>query len=206
MSALQQQADHLMKTVSGQRYEIILNPLPESLLQRTCSEPLIAELLTRNKAGTQRVQIRCQGKQSWSLYIKGKIDLYVDVLVSRHPMNKGDRLQTSDVTFREENISQLRRGYLNRYEQLSHQQLANRIKAGTILTPSMLIPEQIIRRGDRITITARGQNSAKGGFTISMPGEALGNGALHQQIRVKNLSSGKIVKGKIISPSEVIVQ
>ncbi|OED44713.1 flagella basal body P-ring formation protein FlgA [Endozoicomonas sp. (ex Bugula neritina AB1)] len=194
-----------MNTISGKHYEVTVKPLPQSLLNRTCSEPLITHLLTPTAAGSQRLQIRCPENKPWSLYMKGNIDIYVDVLISRHPLNKGERPQASDFTLREENISTLRRGYLSEFKQLENKQVANRVKAGEIIIPSMLTAEQIIQRGDRITITARNRIK-NGGFTISMPGEALSNGALNQQIRIKNLSSGKILKGKIISPTEVVVE
>ena len=204
---LEQKAIHLMNILSGKRYQVSLKPLPKHLQDRPCSEPLKAEILTKNQAGTQRIQIQCPGEKPWSIYMKGNIDLYVDVLVSRHALNKGDTPQPTSFSFREENISELRRGYINHYQLLNNKQMASRIKAGGVITPSMLTAEQIIQRGDRITITAKGSNAGhQGGFSISMPGEALGNGAINEQIRVKNLSSGKILKGKIISSSEILIQ
>ena len=207
MTALQLRAQDLLNTVSGRYYDVTLKPLPGNLQTRVCSKPLTINFLSDAEAGPQRFQVVCTSEVPWSIYMKGNIDLFAAVLVSRRPLKKGEIPQTRDFILQEENISELRRGYLTRYDQLDQQQVASRIKAGEIITPSMLRAEQIIKRGDRVTITAQG-NSASGQnrFQISMPGEAMSTGTLNQQIRVRNLSSGKILKGTVISHREILVQ
>ena len=87
-----------MSTLSGKRYHTTLNPLPATLRDRNCAKPLKTRLLTDRVAGPQRLQVLCNSDTPWSIYIKGSIDLYVDVLVSRYPLNKDDIPQVADFT------------------------------------------------------------------------------------------------------------
>jgi len=57
----------------------------------------------------------------------------------------------------------------------------------------------LIKRGDTVTLSIR-----KNGITIEVQGKALGNGREKDEVRFK-LSSGKILKGKIISEKEADV-
>ncbi len=203
---LEQHAQKLMTTVAGSRFTVRITPLPKKIQSRFCAFHPVIKLLDTTRAGPQRMQIICKGTPYWSFYMKGHIDIYVDVLVSRRPFNKGDQPLPADLILQEKNISQLRRGYVTQFQQLDNLEVARKIKAGEVITPSMFNAEQIIKRNDRITITAKGGHSGHRGFTISMPGKALESGTVQQQIRVRNLSSGKIIRARIISSSEVMVQ
>jgi flagella basal body P-ring formation protein FlgA len=59
---------------------------------------------------------------------------------------------------------------------------------------------EVIRKGDQVVITAR-----SGTLSVRMPGEALSNGGLSEQIRVKNLNSKRVIKAQVIAPGQVEV-
>ena len=57
-----------------------------------------------------------------------------------------------------------------------------------------------MRKGDHVIISAR-----SGTLSVKMPGEALSDGGLSEQIRVKNLNSNRIIKARVTAPGQVEV-
>ncbi|HAV88201.1 MAG TPA: flagella basal body P-ring formation protein FlgA, partial [Pseudomonas sp.] len=72
------------------------------------------------------------------------------------------------------------------------------VQPGQVLTPAMLELAEVIRRGDQVVISAGNQS-----VNVRMPGEALTDGAPGEQIRVKNLRSGRIVRARVTGPGQV---
>lgn len=61
-------------------------------------------------------------------------------------------------------------------------------------------PQQIIRRGDTVTIAVEGQ-----GFTVRRPGEAQQAGAVGEWIAVKTSRKAEPVNAKIVRPGLVVI-
>ena len=72
--------------------------------------------------------------------------------------------------------------------------------AGTVLTPAVLESDQVVKRGQTVTIVAKA-----GGISVNMSGTALADGGLNQRIRVENTNSGRIVEGVVRSGEHVEV-
>ena len=198
--ALKQKADELSQTIKNSRYEVSLDSIPSTAGQNQCNHPPDILFLTGAEAGNQRIKIECTSPKRWSVYARGNIRLFVSVLVSRRALARGETIQPADVTLREQDIGALRRGYLLNDSILNNKQLTRRINAGDVITPKVLRAAHLIRRGDRIVIVAD-----NGSFTITMPGKAMEDGRLNQQIRVRNLSSGKTIQGTVSGSTEVTV-
>ena len=194
--------------LNARRSQASISPPPENLRLTPCDTLPKITVMSQAHTGPQRLELTCDSPNSWSIYIRGSIDVYVDILVSRTPLTRGMRPTTENTFLEERNISDLKRGYLLDHQQLENMTAARRIRAGEVIIPSMLEPEQIIQRGDRVSLIAGSGNAAKNtsSFFISMPGEAMNNGALHQQIRVRNTGSGRIVRGTIVSNTEVRIE
>ncbi|MCY1454933.1 flagella basal body P-ring formation protein FlgA [compost metagenome] len=58
----------------------------------------------------------------------------------------------------------------------------------------------MVSKGDQVVISAMSP-----AINVRMPGEALSNGAPGEQIRVRNLSSGRVVKARVKGPGQVQV-
>jgi len=62
----------------------------------------------------------------------------------------------------------------------------------TNMVPTMLKAQRLIERGQRVTVLAGGN-----GLEVRMPAEALSHGAKGERIRVRNLSSHRIIEGVV---------
>ncbi|MNI79624.1 flagellar basal body P-ring biosynthesis protein FlgA [compost metagenome] len=72
--------------------------------------------------------------------------------------------------------------------------------ADQVITLVNLEQAEVISKGDQVVIIAR-----SGTLSVRMPGEALSNGGMREQIRVKNLNSKRVIKAQVIAPGQVEV-
>ena len=109
-------------------------------------------------------------------------------------------LTSDDVRAERRDVAKLRRGYLGGVEDMNGMRLKSPVMAGTVLTPAVLESDQVVKRGQTVTLVARA-----GGIAVNMSGTALADGGLNQRIRVENLNSGRIVEGIVRSAEHVEV-
>lgn len=166
-----------------------------------CDKPLQGFLRNGTELRSRTiVGVRCSGSRPWKVYVPVDVVVLTDVLVAARPLPRGHVLSRDDVRRERHDVAKLRRGYLGSLEELAGQRLKAPILAGSVLTPSVLESDQVVRRGQTVTLIA-----AAGGIAVNMRGTALADGGLNQRIRVENLSSGRIVEGVVRSSEHVEV-
>ena len=69
------------------------------------------------------------------------------------------------------------------------------------MTPRVLEAPRLVRRGERVTITARAD-----GIDVRMAGKALMDGTAGERIRVRNINSDRVIEATVASPGMVEVQ
>jgi flagella basal body P-ring formation protein FlgA len=74
------------------------------------------------------------------------------------------------------------------------------LAAGAVLTPAMLTDVPLVTRGQQVTLEVGADT-----MNIRMAGEALDEAALGQRVRVRNLSSERVVEGVVRSAQVVEV-
>jgi len=153
------------------------------------------------RAGRSVVGVRCNGSKPWKIFVPVKIAALQHVLVSKLALRRGQLLNPSDFHLVEQDVAQLRKGYYTNARQVAGLRAKRAIRSGSVLTPSMLAQDKIVKRGSHVEILAR-----EGGLSVRMRGKAMANGAIGDRIRVKNQSSGREVTGLIIEPGVVLVQ
>ncbi|MEJ2687890.1 MAG: flagellar basal body P-ring formation chaperone FlgA [Gammaproteobacteria bacterium] len=150
--------------------------------------------------GNTTVGVRCEAQVGWTVYLSARIALFGNVLVTTHPMGRGDRVGRSDVKPVERDLSRLPYGYISDLSDARGKLVTRMIAAGAVLTPSMLTAPRLIHRGDRVMLVAQAA-----GLQVQMAGKAMGDGAAGDKIRVQALSSNRIVQGVVVSASVVKV-
>jgi flagella basal body P-ring formation protein FlgA len=94
----------------------------------------------------------------------------------------------------------LNNAYLTSPDQVAGLRLRRQVAADTVLAPNQLEQQEVVKRGDKVVISA-----ANSQVSVRMPGEALENGNMGTQIRVRNIRSGRVVKGRVTGPGQVDV-
>lgn len=146
------------------------------------------------------VGVRCTGSKPWKVYLPVDVIVMADVLTARFTLPRGHLVTGDDLVTDKRDVSRMFSGYLTDPSQLIGQRVKQQLIAGLVITPAMLQADQIVHRGQTVTLT-----TGSGGVMTSMTGTALMNGALNQRIRVENINSGRIIEGVVRSSQHVEV-
>ncbi len=150
--------------------------------------------------GNTTVGVRCSGSNPWTLYVPVTINVYARVVVAAVSLSKGEVIDDSKVHLAKYNLAKLPQGYFHEVSEVVGMLLRRNLAAGQPLTPTMLKARRLIERGQRVTVLAGGN-----GLEVRVPGEALSHGARGDRIRVRNLSSRRIVEGVVTDSGTVRV-
>ncbi|WP_411392034.1 flagellar basal body P-ring formation chaperone FlgA [Pseudomonas sp. MPB23] len=193
--------DYLATTQTPGRYEIQVNPLDPRLRMPMCDKELTASLESpAQPIGRVTVKVRCEGSSPWTVFVPAQVKLFRDVVVVARPLKRTGIIGFEDVVLRERDISLINQGYLTSLDQAIGQKLTRPVVTDQVITLVHLEQAEVIRKGDQVVISA-----SSGGLNVKMPGEALSNGGMSEQIRVKNLNSNRVIKARVTAPGQVEV-
>jgi flagella basal body P-ring formation protein FlgA len=139
--------------------------------------------------GNSSVGVRCLAPASWSLYVPMQIKVSNQVLVAVRPITSGQQVQADDVALETRDITRFAGSALTSLDQVAGRTVVAPIANGTVLRAEMLRAANVIRQGQSVQLTAKGN-----GFTVTSEGQAMGNATAGQVVTVKT-RSGQLVKG-----------
>lgn len=184
------------------RVEVVVGRLDSRLRLNQCGMPLKHKIHSQAlKPGRVLVQTQCPGTKPWKVYLPVTIKAYRPVVVSNTNIARGQVLRASDIILQEREVSHHKSFGLYRLEQAINQVAKRHIRSGSVLSPMHIAPPKIIKRGSKIDIIAN-----SGRVSVSMSGTALSDGRIGDLIRVKNLSSNKVLRAKVIAPGRVVTK
>lgn len=150
------------------------------------------------KQGNTTVGVRCGGPKPWSLFVPVAVRTIVQVVVLTRPLPAGATLTAEDLTLDARDANRLTSGYHTDPDQLIGQVLARGAGAGAPLNRLSVKAAILVKRGDRVTLS-----SSRGGFAVRMMGTALADAAPGERVRVKNMSSNRVVEG-VVGPDHTV--
>lgn len=171
-----------------------------SAAARACAEPLQVGGGQAGDAplGRQRLSLHCPDQPGWTLDYLAQVELYLPVLFASQALERGQTLDAAQLKRQEAALSKLGRGFYHRAEEVIGLGAKRRIRADQLLTPALLGEALLVRRGQQVKIQA-----SQDGISASTLGEALDNGQRGEVIRVRNLSSEKVIKAKVLDEGVV---
>lgn len=183
------------------RYETRLSNLDPRLRLAACQSPLAVEV-HGDKALRGRVSLKVSCfDQDWFIYLSADIALYLQVAVARTDLPRRASLSSSMLKMAEVDVSKVRGDYYTQTAALQGLQLRNRVRAGEVITSNNLLVTDAVNRGEQIAIVA-----TNGTLSVRMSGEALDSGKLGDQVRVKNLQSGRVIRALVVGRGKVEVR
>ena len=175
--------------------------LDSRLRLKECDEPLEAfQPAGGRPLGNTTVGVRCPGTQPWTLYVPVKVSIHETVVVAARPLSKGMIVKEQDVKLLEKDLAKIRSGYFQDLSEVIGKQVSRTVSMGAAITTSVVKPQIQIKRGQQIRLVAGSH-----GLKVQMAGEALADGATGEYIRVRNLSTQKIIEGVVQSATTVEV-
>jgi len=189
------------KDNNGEAVEIQVGRLDSRLHLHSCDQDLEAFFPNGGRTtGNTTVGVRCPGTKPWSLYVPVTVNVYKNVVVTTEALPRNTLLNHSHLKVAKRNLAKLPQGYFVDPDRLVGMKLKRNLGAGLPLSPNMIKAQTVIKRGQQVMLISQSR-----GISVRMQGKAMDNGAAGDLIRVKNLSSKRIVEGTVGTGGEVLI-
>ncbi len=167
-----------------------------------CNEPLrVFWPAGARKQGNASVGVGCDGPRPWKIYVPVSVAEFREIVVARVAIQKGKAISPEDLVLERREVSRLGAQPVDRVAPLIGQKARINIKPGTPVTLTMLELPKMVSRGETVTILA-----SAGGIEVRMTGEALADGLSGGTVKVRNLSSNRVVEGEVVGKGLVQVR
>ncbi|QQX80533.1 flagellar basal body P-ring formation protein FlgA [Shewanella sp. KX20019] len=162
-----------------------------------CSSALMIEPAKSVPLGNVQRKVSCE-PMGWSLYVRASVDVKAKLPVANRVLKRGEQITMADIDWKLVKLGAADRDLVTDIEQIVGRQVVRKLRRYKPIKALQLSAPQWVNIGDRVIIEARSN-----GFYANMPGEALEGGGEGKAIRVKNLSSGKIISAYPIAKGRV---
>ncbi len=135
------------------------------------------------------------------LPVRVRMEAALEVVVSAKPLNIGMVIGSDDVKRCQRWYSQYPHGVMTDLEEVVGKTLSTQVRANSEITKYVLKTTRLVRKGSMVKMLAE-----SGTLVVTAIGQSQENGGEGDIIRVKNLSSNRIVYAKVIDPSMVKVE
>lgn len=173
--------------------QVSISSLDTRLRLQACQSPL--DTFSNHdelRSGQLTVGVRCHAPVNWTVYVPAQIKVMQDVVVTKRPLSADHILTANDIKLAPRDIVSERKGFVTDATALIGQQLKSPLPMGSVLEASQFKSQILVHRGDLITLVA-----AVGNMEVRVRGEAMANAGLGQRVKVKNISSERIVEGVV---------
>ena len=170
-----------------------LNYLPN------CEHDIKVENQRLNSKKRTTYAIYCQ-QPEWKSFIPVSQKILVEAVKVITPIRRKQIINTNNTIIDKVDLTQVR-GQIYSPKSPPYGLIAKRnININTFITKELTELPILVKRGQNILISAQ-----SGLINVKMNGVAAEDGTLGQQIKVKNVSSGRFVYGKVVSAAEIRV-
>jgi flagella basal body P-ring formation protein FlgA len=140
-----------------------------------------------------RVGIDLDGETLRKMSITADVRIHMPVLVAAYNLKRGEQIESTFFEITKSDVTKLRGVYYTDQNELKDLRMVRSLSAGDVLTDQHIERIPIIKRGEFIRILARGDL-----FEVTTEGTAMQDGGKGDLIRVKNVDSGKVIRGHVI--------
>jgi flagellar basal body P-ring formation protein FlgA len=150
---------------------------------------------------TLQVVLLVAGREFDTVRMTAELRLYDLVVCATRNLARHALLTDDDLKVVELDISMLGSGLLTDPGLATGRRLTTAVRPGMVLQARHLEEPPLVSRGDLVTIRAR-----SGQLEVKAPGEARSTGARGELVRVKNLTSRRIIHAMVQGPGLVEVE
>ena len=174
----------------AQSAEAVLAP---SLRLARCSQPLQAVA-----TGPTTAQVRCDDAPGWRLYVPVRVRREAEVVVLRTPAASGVPITADQLVVQTRDIGDAAGATFTDPQALVGRVPSRALAPGAVPTEHDLSLGAPLRRGDPVVLVSR-----VGGVEVRVPGRAMGPARAGGRIGVQNVSSGRVLRGRLVAEGTV---
>lgn len=162
-----------------------------------CTQPLRIDTLDTRQVNRLRFVAICPGVAGWRAEFLVRATVTARVQVTAAPVAAGQALTMDDLAVERRDITAIADSIADQQDALG---LSSRrmLRGGEVLRKSQLQTVALVKRGQEVRIVARREQ-----IEVSMSGEALDHGALDAVIKVRNATSGAVIRARVTGPGQV---
>ena len=149
-----------------------------------------------------QITIRTNADSTSKIHSKKKINKVsnsIKLITLRNNLKKGEVIQKHDLKF-DYKTNSVGNGFFESFDKLVGRKINQNLSKGQVIKIRHLEENFMVSEGQSIIIF-----SDLYGINIRMQGNALENGHFNELIKVKNISSGKIVQGRVINEKKILI-
>lgn len=140
------------------------------------------------------------GREIKKIRFSARVDIYADVLVPRHFLQKHHEIRADDIEIVNKNIAVLPQDVITEEKEVLGKRTTLSINSQEVLRLSLLEPLPLVNKGDRVILLIENDQ-----FKITALGEVKEVGRKGDRIKLVNLSSKKEVYGRVLDANTVQV-
>jgi flagella basal body P-ring formation protein FlgA len=162
-----------------------------------CAQPLEIEPVDTRQPARLRFVVRCPVEGGWryEYVVRGRVSAMVAVAAG--PVAAGEPLTNAMVTLDRRDVT-LIPDALGAADAAVGQTSRRSLRPGDVLRAGQLAAPVLVKRGDAVLMVAR-----RDGVEVTTSGEALDSGARGAAVRVRNPSSGQVVRMRVTGAGTV---
>ncbi|HWR44356.1 flagellar basal body P-ring formation chaperone FlgA [Sporomusa sp.] len=153
-----------------------------------------------NAPTTVSVGLTLAGQPYTSAKLRFDIKKYEQVAIASRAMAGRDLITADSIAFERRDIGRMPPGYFTDLNKILGLSVKRQMPPGTAITDSVLEKPVLIKRGKTIRVVAQ-----IGGIEVTVPGISMQSGSEGQFIRVQNTNSKKVVTGRVVDETTVLV-
>jgi len=152
------------------------------------------------RAGKLTLRSECSLPHPWKLFVSVQVERLHPVVVITSSLPRGSRITESDLQLRQQNIDRLNYGYFTNIKDAVGMISKRSLQSAQVLSPNHLTPPLLISKGDSVLIEASNNE-----ISVKMPGMAMSDGRMGQQISVRNKQSQRTIRAEVVASGVVKV-
>jgi flagella basal body P-ring formation protein FlgA len=175
--------------------------LPSSIDSRItikpCSIPLSANIPENYSSRNVNVKISCSSSKPWHIFLPVKVVTTIPVLVTKNKINKGTILNKSNLEIDWRERSKIRNEIIDDIKLVIGARSKRTLSKGSVITKKSICA---VCKNENVTIIAQSNN-----FIVKTAGIALKNATLGEQVKVKNIRSGRTINAQVKAINQVVI-
>jgi flagellar basal body P-ring formation protein FlgA len=176
-------------------FEIAVTPPAQPLA--ACAQPVTIEMQDARQPNRMRFAVLCGGAGGWRRELLARATVSARVGVLREAVAAGASFGPREVALERRDITQVADA-VSDLDLLNGMVSRRTLRAGELLRLNQLVAPQLVKRGAAVRIVGRAAQ-----VEVSVTGEALDNGVMDALVRVRNASSGAVIRARVTGPDTV---
>lgn len=150
--------------------------------------------------GRVAVGIHCSGDESRTRYVQADVSVAVEHVILARDVARGAPLTQQDVALEQGLLEKLPRHAVRHIKGATGLVTTRALRAGTTLQSYQLRRQDLVKRGQTVSVIARGD-----GFQVRREAQAMDNGAMGEQVRLR-IANGELLQARVIGAKRLSVE